>query len=83
MPHVADVDPSAPAGADLTADLSGVSGLTDRVAARIPALVDSTFAIQQWAYLDHDARLGAELLTKRLPLEVGSLLASSEAARSP
>ncbi len=51
-----------------------MTGLADRAAAEIDALVDSTMVQQQWAYLDHDARLAAEVLLDQLPFDVMSVV---------
>ncbi len=44
--------------------------LAEEAAARVGLLVDATLDNRQWAYLDHDLRLGAELLVDRLPWEL-------------
>ena len=70
----APVEPPQP-GANHSAsevDLSAVTGLSGRVSARIPVLVDSSLASHQWAYLDHDARLTMEMLADRIPLGLAS-----------
>ncbi len=36
-------------------------------------LVDSTLATGQWAYLDQDARMAAQLLINQLPFDVASI----------
>jgi hypothetical protein len=60
---VAAVEPSAPP--DLEALASGT-------AQRWGALVDAAWTTSQWAYLDHDARLAANLLLDQLPLELAA-----------
>lgn len=44
--------------------------LAEEAAARVGLLVDATLDRPRWAYLDHDLRLGAELLVERLPWEL-------------
>jgi len=38
----------------------------------VGVLVDSTLANRRWAYLDHDARLAAQVLIAQLPLDMTS-----------
>ena len=42
----------------------------DRTVTQVGSLVDSTLTTQQWAYLDHDARLVAELLIDQFPFDL-------------
>jgi hypothetical protein len=53
-------------------DLETLTGIPDRTAEHVGALVESTLANQQWAYLDHDARLAADMLLDQFPLEIAS-----------
>ncbi|MCX7428334.1 MAG: hypothetical protein NTW96_22230, partial [Planctomycetia bacterium] len=56
--------PDPLAGLDALADVSNLAA-TD-----VGALVDSTLARKQWAYLDHDARAATEMLLDNLPLKM-------------
>lgn len=50
--------------------LDAVAGGT---AETVGNLVDATLTKSQWAYLDHDARLAADLMLAQLPLDLGLL----------
>ena len=54
------------------ADLENLPVLGQPTPGQLGLLVDATLANQQWAYLDHDARLGAELLIEHLPWELAA-----------
>jgi hypothetical protein len=66
-----------------TLDLESVAGLAMRVSDDLRDWVDSAAATQRWAYLDGDARLAVEMLAARLPFDVASSLASTEAPAGP
>ena len=53
----------------MAADIEACTDLADQATDRIGGLVDSVAIDQQLAYLDEDARLAAEALTDRLPLD--------------
>jgi len=59
-----------PAPQDLEQTPAQVPLLAEEAAVRVGLLVDATLEGRQWAYLDHDLRLGAELLVERLPWEL-------------
>jgi hypothetical protein len=61
---LAHPSPDPLAGLDALADVSNLAA-TD-----VGALVDSTLARKQWAYLDHDARAATEMLLDNLPLKM-------------
>jgi hypothetical protein len=42
----------------------------DHTVTQVGSLVDSTLTAGQWAYLDHDARLAAELLIDQFPFDL-------------
>jgi hypothetical protein len=50
--------------------LDAVAGGT---AETVGNLVDATLTKSQWAYLDHDARIAADLMLAQLPLDLGLL----------
>ena len=55
---------------DPLADLDALVDLTRQAPERVGATVESTLLAGQWAYLDHDARLAAEVLIGQLPLDM-------------
>ena len=54
--------------------LDAVAGVT---AQSVGSLIDATLRESQWAYLDHDARLAADMMLAQIPLDFG-LLAEEE-----
>jgi hypothetical protein len=54
-------------------DAEMIADTTGRVAEQFGMLVDSTLTTGQWAYLDHDARVAAQLLIDQLPLSLASV----------
>jgi len=63
--------PDAPAGPHPSIQTPAeVPLLAEEAAAEVGQLVDATLDSRRWAYLDHDLRLGAELLVERLPWEL-------------
>ncbi len=46
--------------------------LTGTDGAKVGLMVDQTLAQSQWAYLDHDAKIAANLLMDQLPFELAS-----------
>ena len=65
---------------DAPVELEVLAGLPDRAAEGIDALVASTMVQQRWAYLDHDARLAAQMLLDQLPFDVLSVIEPGPAA---
>ena len=59
------VDDPAESPAELPA-LADVAEMTDRTTQRVGTL-DSILTTEQWAHLDHDARVVTELLIDQLP----------------
>lgn len=55
--------------ADPLAGLSAIADVTDR-AEHVGMLVYSSLTTQQWAYLDHDARIATRMLIDQWPLEI-------------
>ena len=51
-------------------ELGALTNLADIAVEEIDFLLGSTVATQQWAYLDHDARLVAQTLVDQLPLDL-------------
>ena len=58
---------------DALSRLGGLVQVTDDTAEDLELLVDETFADQKWAYLDRDARVAAEMLMDKLPLDMLAL----------
>jgi hypothetical protein len=61
-PVVAAIDPLA--------ELEGMSEVADRAVEQLSDFIDSIVVVQQWAYLDHDARLAVQGLAGYLPFDV-------------
>ena len=55
---------------DQDVQLAAIGTLSRADGAELGAMVDRTFAQGQWAYLDHDAKVAAELLTNQLPFQL-------------
>lgn len=70
-PPVAVVDPSA--------DMQRVTDLASQAAENLDILVGSAIEAQRWAHLDHDAQVVIQTLADRLPFDVPTALAFSEA----
>jgi len=51
-------------------EMRSPAGATVDAAVEMGLLVDSTMTSQRWAYLDHDARLAAQMLIDQLPLDM-------------
>jgi len=60
---------------ELGSQLYAVSDFPNRFSGDVDAWADSVATAQQWAYLDHDAKLSVEMLVQRLPFDVASCLA--------
>jgi hypothetical protein len=74
-PQPAPAQPTAavPEAPNPMAELENLPVLSDPTPGQLGLLVDATLTSQQWAYLDHDARLGAELLIEHVPWELAAL----------
>lgn len=74
--------PSVPPATDSDAphDFERVSAFVDETADQVTAFVESTIAEQQFAYLDHDARLAIEGIAAQLPFDLPLNLAWGEPA---
>jgi len=69
MPREKAPSPEPDAGEQGELDpLGAVAGGTP---ANVDRLVDATLARSKWAYLDHDARLAANLMLDQIPLDLG------------
>lgn len=73
-PQPGRVQPTAsvPEAPNPLAELDNLPVLGDPTPEEFGLLVDATLTRQQWAYLDHDARVGAELLLEHLPWELAA-----------
>ncbi len=55
---------------DPLADVHALVGVTRRAPQQVGTTVESTLSDRRWAYLDHDARLAADMLIDQLPLDM-------------
>lgn len=62
--------PKETAVAESDTPLAAMGAVRYAGGAEVGRMIDEGFARSQWAYLDHDARLAAELIMDQLPLEL-------------
>jgi len=69
VPHEREPSPEPDAGEQNALDPLGA--VASGTPVNVDRLVDATLGKSKWAYLDHDARLAANLMLDQIPLDLG------------